>query len=161
MARFRASRSNTFEGKLRDAYSDRGRRGRDRDDDDGGGSGGGGGGGSSSGGGGGGEESVESEVDRAKRLGEVAASLSETSKDKDFGRQRTIEGERFGRDRQAAAEDQGFATERSRLGSSLRRDESSQEDKQQRGRMELGSSLELRQRNNALSTAMSVLNRFR
>jgi hypothetical protein len=128
-------------------------------------------------------ESTESEVDRAKRLGQVAASMSEESKDRDFGRQKEADTTRFTRDRQAAGEDDAMARgrmglerdldrdrlnqtdgqERGRmsLGSDLRSRESREADEQERGRMNLGSSLEQKRRDNALSVAMSALQRFR
>lgn len=134
----------------------------DEDGDGGGRSGGSGGGGSSSrSGGGSGGGGDDDEVERARKLGEVAAKLSEDSKSADFGRQRTIDSERFGRDRQAAAEDDAFDRGKMSLSSTLRRDEMKDSDRYDRGKMRLGADLEENRRSNALKSALSVLERYR
>jgi hypothetical protein len=116
---------------------------------------------SSSSGSGSGEESIDDEVNRARRLGEVAASLSEGSKDKDFERQRQIEGEQFGRSRTAAEGDDNLTRGRMSLDSDLRSRESTQSDRQERGRMSLGQELEQKSKSSALSVAMAALRKFR
>jgi hypothetical protein len=106
-------------------------------------------------------ESIDDEVERARRLGELASRLAEDSKGSDFGRQKEADATRYSYERRGAFEDNEFQKERMDKSSWHSRLQQSEGDAQQRGRMSLGADLEQRSKSNALNTALSVLSRFR